>query len=163
MKRPALGSVVFFFAAPGSTAGLMPWLLRRGDPATDTSIAASTAGWLLFAIGLAAVIAAFVQFVREGRGTPAPFAPTERLVVGGLYRWTRNPMYLAVAAMIGGQALAFASVATLWWLAAFMILVWLFVQLYEQPLLRRTYGRQYDDYCQSVPAWWPRLSPWTQP
>ena len=70
-------------------------------------------GLVVVALGLAALVACFVQFVREGRGTPAPIAPTEELVVGGLYRWVRNPMYLAVGAMILGQAVAFASVGVL--------------------------------------------------
>lgn len=107
MKRPTLGSVVFFLIAPGSAAGLVPWLLRSGDHRPSGAAVMQAAGWLVVVLGLVVAIAAFTQFVREGRGTPAPIAPTERLVVGGLYRWTRNPMYEAVAAMIAGQALLF--------------------------------------------------------
>jgi protein-S-isoprenylcysteine O-methyltransferase Ste14 len=72
----------------------------------------------------------------------------------------RNPMYLAVATMILGQAIAFASLAVLVWFALFAVAVVSFVAAYEQPTLRRTYGRSYDAYCRAVSAWWPRLTPW---
>jgi protein-S-isoprenylcysteine O-methyltransferase Ste14 len=151
---------VFFFAAPGTVAGVVPWALTGWDrPAGDWRLT-DQAGAILVGIGLVVVIAAFTQFVREGRGTPAPVAPTERLVVGGLYRFVRNPMYLAVAAMIGGQGLIFQSAAVGVWLVAFMVAVFAFVTTYEQPTLRRTYGASYEAYCRAVPGWWPRLTPW---
>src|SRR5215217_7982138 len=139
--------------------GLVPWLLTGGyaDPAGTPCVAL---GVVLVVLGVAVLVACFVQFVREGRGTPAPVAPTEELVVGGLYRWVRNPMYLAVGAMILGQAVTFASVGVLVWFGLFAVAVVSFVTAYEQPTLRRTYGRSYDDYCRAVPAWWARLTPW---
>jgi protein-S-isoprenylcysteine O-methyltransferase Ste14 len=104
---------------------------------------------------------AFLRFVREGAGTPAPVAPTERLVVGGLYRYVRNPMYLAVLAIIVGQGLAFANPRLL----AYALAVWVafaaFVKLYEEPTLKRRYGEQYEEYRRAVRAWWPRLRGWT--
>ncbi len=160
MRRATLGTTAFFFAAPGTVAGLVPWLLTRWDRPAGGLRVADVLGGGLVAIGLAVVIAAFAQFVREGRGTPAPIAPTEQLVVGGLYRYVRNPMYLAVAAVIGGQALIFQSPAVLAWLLGFMVLVFAFVTAYEQPTLRRTYGAGYEAYCDAVPGWWPRLTPW---
>jgi protein-S-isoprenylcysteine O-methyltransferase Ste14 len=87
-------------------------------------------------------------------------APTERLVVGGLYRYVRNPMHLAVGAVIGGQALIFESAAVLGWLLAFGVAVFTFVTTYEQPTLRQAYGARYEAYCRAVPGWWPRLTPW---
>jgi protein-S-isoprenylcysteine O-methyltransferase Ste14 len=110
--------------------------------------------------GSTLVVAAFVQFVIEGRGTPAPVAPTEALVVGGLYRWVRNPMYLGVAAAIAGQAIAFASLGVALWLALFILAVTTFVMVYEEPTLRETYGTAYDDYAAAVPRWRPRIRPW---
>lgn len=160
MKRAALGTTVFFFLAPGTVAGLVPWWLSGWDRPDGGLRLTDVVGGLLVAVGLVVVIAAFVQFVREGRGTPAPVAPTEQLVVGGLYRYVRNPMYLAVATVIGGQALIFHSAPVLWWLLAFMVLVFTFVSAYEQPTLRRTYGASYEAYCEAVPGWWPRLTPW---
>jgi protein-S-isoprenylcysteine O-methyltransferase Ste14 len=110
-------------------------------------------------IGLALLVAAFAQFVREGRGTPAPVAPTEQLVVHGLYRFVRNPMYLAVGAVIIGQALLFPSLGVLIWAAVFAVAVVIFVKAYEEPILRRRYGEQYTAYCAAVPGWRPRLTP----
>jgi protein-S-isoprenylcysteine O-methyltransferase Ste14 len=150
--------VLFFFAAPGVMAGLVPWLITQyDDPGTTVAV---VSGSLLVAVGLAALVACFVRFVREGRGTPAPVAPTRDLVVGGLYRWVRNPMYLAVAAIILGQAVIFASAGLLVWLAIFGVAVVTFVTAYEEPTLRETYGDSYDAYRAAVPGWWPRLTPW---
>ena len=154
----AWGSALFFLIAPGVVAGVVPWAITRyTDPA---ELPVALFGLVIGALGLAALVACFVQFVREGRGTPAPVAPTEKLVVGGLYRWVRNPMYLAVGTIILGQAVAFASVGVLVWFGVFAVAVVSFVTAYEQPTLRRTYGASYDAYCRAVPAWWPRLTPW---
>jgi protein-S-isoprenylcysteine O-methyltransferase Ste14 len=159
-RRAALGSLVFFLLAPGGTAGLVPWLLTgwRGD----APLWAEVAGGLTSAAGATVVVAAFVQFVVEGRGTPAPVAPTEELVVGGLYRWVRNPMYLGVAAAIAGQALMLASLGVALWLLVFVLAVTAFVRFYEEPTLRRTYGDSYAAYAAAVHRWLPRLRPWDQ-
>ena len=159
MKRAAIGSAIFFVLAPGSTAGLVPWLLtgwRHGDHIGVLDVA----GAVVALAGLVVAVAAFVQFVREGRGTPAPVAPTQELVVGGLYRYVRNPMYVAVASMIAGQAMVFRSVSVLVWLGVFLVAVVSFVTWYEEPTLRRTYGESFDRYRRAVPGWWPRLRPW---
>jgi protein-S-isoprenylcysteine O-methyltransferase Ste14 len=161
VTRAAWGSVLFFMVAPAVVAGVVPWSITRYTNLVDAPVA--VLGLVLVALGLVALVACFVQFVREGRGTPAPIAPTEELVVGGLYRWVRNPMYLAVGAMILGQAVAFASVGVLIWFGLFAVAVVSFVAAYEQPTLRSTYGASYDAYCRAVPAWWPRLTPWAGP
>jgi protein-S-isoprenylcysteine O-methyltransferase Ste14 len=154
----ALGSALFFVIAPGVMAGVVPWLITGyADPAAPPY---AVLGLALVVVGLAALVACFMQFVREGRGTPAPVAPTQELVVGGLYRWVRNPMYLALGAVILGQAVMFTSVGVLVWLGLFGLAVVTFVVAYEQPTLRSTYGASYDAYCRAVPAWWPRLTPW---
>jgi protein-S-isoprenylcysteine O-methyltransferase Ste14 len=157
-RRAALGSLAFFVLAPGSTAGLVPWLLTHwsGSAPAWTRVT----GAVLTAAGAALVAAAFVQFVVEGRGTPAPVAPTEELVVGGLYRWVRNPMYLAVATAIAGQAVMFASLAVGVWLIVFVLAVTAFVRSYEEPTLRRTHGASYAAYTAAVPRWLPRRHPW---
>jgi protein-S-isoprenylcysteine O-methyltransferase Ste14 len=157
-RRAVVGALVFFALAPGTTAGLVPWLLT-GWHHPVVGVTRWVAVTLILA-GFATTAAAFVQFVVEGRGTPAPVAPTEVLVVGGLYRWTRNPMYQAVAAMIGGQALLFSSRPALAWLAIFMLAVWTFVTVHEQPALRQRYGYAYCRYREAVPGWHPRLRPW---
>ena len=98
-----------------------------------------------------------MRFVVEGLGTPAPVAPTEKLVVGGLYRYVRNPMYLAVAATIVGQALVLGRPVLFLYAAVFGAVVWAFVHWYEEPTLRRQFGDEYDAYRREVPGWWPRF------
>jgi protein-S-isoprenylcysteine O-methyltransferase Ste14 len=105
------------------------------------------------------LISAFVRFVREGVGTPAPVAPTEQLVVGGLYRYVRNPMYLAVLSIIVGQGLLLGH-ASLFTYAGVVALAFVsFTRLYEEPTLRRQFGQEYETYRRAVPGWWPRLRP----
>ena len=100
----------------------------------------------------------------DGLGTmaPASIAPTERLVVGGLYRYVRNPMYLAVVAAIIGQALILGQPVLLAYAAAVWVTVASFVRWYEEPTLARQFGEQYQAYRRAVPAWRPRIRPWHQ-
>jgi protein-S-isoprenylcysteine O-methyltransferase Ste14 len=157
--RAAAGSLVFLVLAPGFVAGLVPWLLTGWESA-DPPLALQVLGWLLIAAGAAVVLAAFARFVVEGVGTPAPVAPTERLVVGGLYRHVRNPMYVAVAATIVGQALLLGRPALLLYAALFVATVGAFVRFYEEPVLERRFGADYGVYRAAVPGWRPRLRPW---
>jgi protein-S-isoprenylcysteine O-methyltransferase Ste14 len=156
MRRAALGSLVFLVVAPGVVAGLVPWLLTGWDAADDVPAPLVAAGVLLVAAGAGVLLQAFARFVVEGLGTPAPMAPPEQLVVGGLYRYVRNPMYLAVGATIVGQALILGRPALLLYALAFGAAVWAFVHYYEEPTLTRTYGAEYDAYRRAVPGWWPR-------
>jgi len=156
----AFGSAVFLVVAPGAVAGLVPWLLTgwrsSNPPAPLTAI-----GAVLIALGTGVLLHAFLRFVFEGRGTPAPIAPTERLVVGGLYRHVRNPMYLAVGATIVGQSLLFGRPLLLAYAAVFWIVVAAFVRSYEEPTLSARYGEEYAAYRRAVPGWWPRLRAWS--
>jgi len=154
--RAAVGSIVFLLVAPGVIAGLIPWLLT-GWHAHAYPFVVRVAGAILLAAGVLVLLHAFLRFVLEGVGTPAPVAPTERLVVGGLYRFVRNPMYLAVAAALVGQALLLGRPVLLVEAAAFGAAVVAFVRLYEEPTLRRQFGAEYDEYRAAVPGWWPRL------
>jgi protein-S-isoprenylcysteine O-methyltransferase Ste14 len=154
----AIGSLIFFVIAPGGTAGLVPWLITRWSG--DAPLWAQVAGSGVTVAGTLLVAAAFVQFVLEGRGTPAPVAPTQALVVGGLYRWVRNPMYVGVAGAIAGQAVLFASWGVALWLVAFVVAVTTFVVTYEEPTLRQAYGDSYDAYAKAVHRWLPRVRPW---
>jgi protein-S-isoprenylcysteine O-methyltransferase Ste14 len=157
--RAAAGSLVFLVVAPGVVAGLVPWWLT-GWRAEDAWLPIRIAGLLLLVVGVGVLLDAFARFVVEGVGTPAPVAPTERLVVGGLYRYVRNPMYLAVAATIVGQALFFGQPILLVYAAAFGVVVVAFVRWYEEPTLRRRFGPEYEAYRSAVPGWWPRRTPW---
>jgi protein-S-isoprenylcysteine O-methyltransferase Ste14 len=157
--RAAAGSAVFFVLAPGVVAGLVPWSLTRWraqDPLSHW-MPSRVVGAILVAAGAAVLTHAFARFVAEGTGTPAPVAPTERLVIGGLYRYVRNPMYLAVAATIVGQALLLGRLVLLAYAAAFGAVVAAFVRWYEEPTLRRQFGEEYEAYRRAVPAWWPRI------
>jgi protein-S-isoprenylcysteine O-methyltransferase Ste14 len=153
--RAAVGTVVFLFLAPGVVAGLVPWLLTRWQ-STGPSAWLETLGWLLIGAGVAVVLEAFARFVVEGIGTPAPAVPTEKLVVGGLYRYVRNPMYLAVAGVILGQAAVLGRWSLVFYALLFGVAVWSFVHWYEEPTLRRQFGPAYEEYARTVPGWWPR-------
>jgi protein-S-isoprenylcysteine O-methyltransferase Ste14 len=156
----ALGSALFLIAAPGVVAGMIPWAIT-GWRMEDLLFWGSRAlGGVLIAAGAAVVLHAFGRFAIEGLGTPAPIAPTERLVVGGIYRHVRNPMYLAVGSMISGQALLLGQTELLGYLLAFAALCLGFVHLYEEPTLQRQHGAEYDAYRHAVPRWIPRLRPW---
>ena len=145
--------------APGTMGGLVPFLLT-GWVTHHPPVVVFAFGALLLAAGAAVLLDAFARFVMEGVGTPAPVAPTGRLVVGGLYRYVRNPMYLAVTSTIVGQTLLLGQYWLLAYAALFLVVTMAFVSLYEEPTLRRQFGAQYDAYRTAVPGWWPRLRPW---
>jgi protein-S-isoprenylcysteine O-methyltransferase Ste14 len=160
--RAAAGTLVFLALAPGVVAGLVPWWLTRWQVREPLPywLPLRVAGLVLVAAGVAVLLEAFARFVVEGLGTPVPLAPTEHLVVGGLYRYVRNPMYLAVGATIVGQALLLGRPVLLLYAAAFALAVVAFVRWYEEPTLARQFGDQYERYRRGVPAWWPRREPW---
>ena len=157
--KAALGSLAFLILAPGVVAGLIPWLITDWSPLPPVGLpgALRWAGLIPIAAGLVVVLDAFARFAWDGLGTPAPVAPTRTLVVSGFYRFVRNPMYIAVAALIFGQAVLFAS----WGVALYGVVVAAafvsFVPLYEEPTLRRAYGEEYAAYCAATPRWIPRF------
>ena len=165
MRRSAaaVGSAVFFVVAPGVVAGLVPWLISGWQVAASMSrfaIIRMTLGAVLLIVAVVVLVRAFARFVGEGGGTPAPVAPTERLVVGGDYRFVRNPMYLAVVTAVLGQAMIFGSLALLLYALTVWAIMAAFVRWYEEPLLLERYGDQYQRYRRAVRAWMPRLHPW---
>jgi protein-S-isoprenylcysteine O-methyltransferase Ste14 len=154
----AVESAVFLFVAPGVVAGWIPWQLTRwrlGPPLLDGR-ASRAMGVLMILAGVPVLLESVARFAFVGRGTPAPIVPTERLVVSGLYRYVRNPMYLAVVSVVFGQALLFGSRELLGYGALIWIAFHLFVLFYEEPTLRRRYGDAYVAYRSAVPRWWPR-------
>jgi protein-S-isoprenylcysteine O-methyltransferase Ste14 len=160
----AAGSLAHFVLQPGLVAGLVPWWLTGWQvrhPAPSWAwVPLRVAGLALLAAGAVALVHAFVRFVVEGVGTPAPITPTQRLVVGGPYRFVRNPMYLAVTAAIVGQALVLGQPGLLLYAAAVGGVMAAFAHGYEEPTLQRRFGAQYEAYRRAVPAWWPRRHPW---
>jgi len=154
----AAGSSLFFAMAPGVVAGVIPWWITgwEGAPA---SMGWRVVGAVVTACGAAVLVHAFARFVREGVGTPAPVAPTRHLVVGGLYRWVRNPMYIAVVSCVLGQAGIFGSGALVAYAAVLMVTFFSFVRLYEEPKLEGQFGADYAAYRSAVPGWFPRARP----
>jgi protein-S-isoprenylcysteine O-methyltransferase Ste14 len=153
-----LGTIVFVLVVPGTFLVLVPrWITgwHLAPPLLGTA-ATRALGVLLIVAGLPLFLSFLGRFVWEGRGTPAPVAPPERLVVGGPFRWTRNPGYVAAIAIVVGQGLLFASLALLAYAAIVAFVFHVFVIVYEEPTLRRTFGAEYDAYCRRVPRWLPR-------
>jgi len=112
-------------------------------------------GMFLAATGAVLAVSCILTFALVGRGTPAPFDPPRRLVVRGPYRFVRNPMYIGAALAMTGAALYYQSVALLGYVAVFLLVSYLFVVAYEEPTLRRTFGKDYEAYCAKVGRWWP--------
>jgi protein-S-isoprenylcysteine O-methyltransferase Ste14 len=157
--RAAVGSLLFLFVEPGVVAGLVPWWLT-GWKVAHPPLIISVLGCVILAAGVAVLLHAFVRFVIEGVGTPAPVAPTRHLVIGGLYRYIRNPMYVAVALTIIGQAMVLGRPVLLLYAVVFGVAVGSFVHFYEQPTLTRQFGAEYEAYRAAVPPWLPRRRPW---
>ncbi len=157
-----LGSMVFLLIAPGTAAGLVPWWISRwrvqapllGFPVLRI------VGALLIIASIPVLLDSFGRFALQGLGTPAPVFPTRHLVVSGLYRHVRNPIYVAVESTIVGEGLFFGNLRLLEYGALVWLGFHLFVLAYEEPKLRATFGAEYEAFCAHVPRWLPRLRPW---
>ena len=115
---------------------------------------------MLITVGVIGLLDSFVRFAVQGVGTPAPVFPTRHLVVTGLYRYVRNPMYVAVVSTILGQGLILGNVTLLEYGGLVWLLFHLFVLVYEEPTLRASFGSEYKLFCTEVPRWIPRFTPW---
>ncbi len=157
-----IGSLVFLVIAPGFVTGLIPWWLCQWQMKTPffgfTFV--RIVGVVLFVPGAIGLLDSFARFPLQGLGTPSPVLPTKHLVVTGLYRYVRNPMYVAVASLIFGQGLFFGSPRVLEYGCVVCLLFHLFVLLYEEPTLKASFGEEYKTYCSYVRRWLPRLTPW---
>jgi protein-S-isoprenylcysteine O-methyltransferase Ste14 len=158
--KAIVGSALFFVAAPVVVAGFVPWWithweLRRAFLGVEQT---RIIGVVLIIAGALGLLDAFARFALQGLGTPAPIAPTRNLVVTGLYRYVRNPMYVAVVTVIFGQSVLFADWHLLLYGAVCWIVCHLFVITYEEPTLRRTFAEEYETYRSNVPRWIPRLT-----
>ena len=162
---PIVGSFVFFWVAPASIAGWLPYMLSgwRIHPPLLGVPAGRIVGGVIAVVGAAGLVECFARFAIKGRGTPAPIAPTEYFVASGLYRHVRNPMYVGVVTVIVGQALVLGSVALLEYAGVVWLAFHVFVRVYEEPTLRRRFGSPYEVYRTNVPRWWPRMKPWSDP
>ncbi len=150
-------TALFTIVVPGTVAGYIPWRLRN-----DTNVRINGAGeWsavVIIAVGVAIYIyTAFWGFALLGGGTPAPIAPTQTLVVKGLHRYVRNPMYIGVALVIAGQAWLFRSEHIAIYSILMLLTAHTFVILYEEPTLKKQFGEEYDHYRARVPRWIPKV------
>jgi protein-S-isoprenylcysteine O-methyltransferase Ste14 len=158
------GSAIFLVIAPGTVMILVPWWISHWH------IAAPLLGFspfrvigaLLMVAGLPVLLDSFARFALQGLGTPAPIAPPSHLVVTGLYRYVRNPMYVAGVLIISGQGLFFGNLQVLEYVLVVWLLFHLFVLFYEEPVLHRKFGAEYDEFRANVRRWVPRLRPWKQ-
>jgi protein-S-isoprenylcysteine O-methyltransferase Ste14 len=153
-----LRSVFFTFLLPGTVTVLIPYWLTssRGAGGLSSYPALRYLGFPLIVIGAAGLLWCIWEFFSEGRGTIAPIDPAKHLVVRGLYRYVRNPMYVAVVMTLIGEALFFGSTPVLIEAGVFIVLAHLFVVSYEEPTLRRQFGESYERYSQTVGRWIPR-------
>lgn len=154
-----LGTIVFTLTVPATVIVLIPYLVTKWNlrpPILGTGLTRAL-GVALIALAAPLFFRFLAGFVREGHGTPAPIAPTAHLVVGGPFQWSRNPGYVAVIALVVGQALVLGSASLLAYASLLALAFHGFVVVYEEPTLRRQFGAAYEGYCRVVPRWLPRL------
>jgi protein-S-isoprenylcysteine O-methyltransferase Ste14 len=152
-----LKTAVFTVLAPGIVAGYVPWRLRQSS-VVMVGGPQRWAAFLVIALGCAIYLhTAFWGFAMIGGGTPAPIAPTKRLVVQGLHRFVRNPMYIGVLLIVAGQAWLFWSRSLFLYTAVLWLAFHLFVLTYEEPTLRKQFGESYERYRVAVPRWIPKI------
>jgi protein-S-isoprenylcysteine O-methyltransferase Ste14 len=152
-----LKTMLFTLIVPGTVTVLIPrWLLASFPPWPLPLGIFSFAGLLLLLLGAAIYLWCAWDFTFSGKGTPAAFDPPKELVVKGLYRYVRNPMYLGILAVLLGEACWFAAGRLLVYALIVAVSFHLFVTLYEEPHLRKKFGATYRNYCAAVPRWFPR-------
>jgi protein-S-isoprenylcysteine O-methyltransferase Ste14 len=154
----ALRSLLWTILLPGVVAGYVPWrFFGLGRTPFDLTSPTQLLGLVCIGLGVVLLAACIFEFAWSGRGTLSPADPPRHLVVRGLYRYVRNPMYLSVTMILLGEALAVHSVAlTIYW-AIWFAAANIFVLCYEEPALRRRFGSSYNEYTQQVRRWIPRF------
>lgn len=155
----AARSLLWVVLLPGVVGGYIPWWLFHFRLDGITLNALSIVGLAFMTAGVALLATCVWEFARSGRGTLSPVDPPRHLVVRGLYRYVRNPMYLAVTSIVLGEAMIARSRDLVVYWAVFFLVANIFVMGYEEPNLRRRFGTSYDEYTRKVGRWIPRLSP----
>ena len=153
----ALKTLIFSILVPGTVAGIIPWLLLQGSGNLVLRIPSVwMIGLLPLLLGVGIYLWCAGAFTFIGKGTPAPIDAPKILVVQGLYRWVRNPMYVAVLSVVIGEAILFRSIL----LVGYALVLWgvfhMFVVFVEEPSLRSQFGASYETYFRTVPRWLPR-------
>jgi len=160
MAWALLKTAVFTMIVPGTVGGYVPYLLTRDRPWQSPPVLVWFAAIPLLAFGLALYLSGAWRFAVDGLGTPSPVDPPRALVVRGPYRFTRNPMYVAVASVIASETLIAGSLTLAVYGASIFACFFLFVVLYEEPVLRTKFGPSYDSYRAAVPRWIPSVTSW---
>jgi protein-S-isoprenylcysteine O-methyltransferase Ste14 len=158
----ALKSVLFFIFVPGLLLGYLPYSIALSDAPLFVPGPLAYLAFLLWPTGSAMILWCFWDFTFTGRGTPAPFDPPRELVVSGLYRYTRNPIYAGGLLVLLGWAVWSPSLPLLVAPLLFFAVAHLFVLAYEEPTLQRKFGTSYENYLREVPRWIPRSRPATK-
>lgn len=159
--RSIIVSLLFtLLGGPALVLVLIPWWITRfrlpdGELTFQIGIAS-----VLIGVGLIPLFESIIRFVVRGRGTLMPAVPTERLVVSGLYRYVRNPMYIGVVTALVGETLLFRRPQMLLYVMTAWVIMHLFVCLYEEPKLAATFPENFPAFRANVPRWLPRLTPW---
>jgi protein-S-isoprenylcysteine O-methyltransferase Ste14 len=155
-----LRTLIFTVFVPGTVTVLVPYLLlsANGYPVRLELGSLWTLGLVPILLGVAIYLWCAWDFTSSGRGTPAPIDPPRELVVRGLYRFVRNPMYVGVLLVLVGEAVLFRSASLLIYAVLLMVAFHLFVVLYEEPTLGQRFGESYERYRNAVPRWIPRIA-----
>ena len=154
-----LRTILFTVLVPGTVLGLVPFALAAGTKGRRIDLGtAYLMGFTLLLPGMAIIIWCFIDFVRRGRGTPAPYDPPRKLVVVGLYTYVRNPQYVGVVLVVLSEAILFGRIFLFGYAVFLAIGYHLFVRFYEEPTLRRRFGEEYLQYCAAVSRWLPHRS-----
>jgi len=163
-RMTILKSALFTILVPGTVVVVVPRAILSGaNGHRSPSLGLLIGGAVVFLAGLALYLICLAGFVRHGHGTPSPTDPPRRLVVRGPYRYSRNPMYLAVLSMVFGEAACFGSLPLGLYAAILTLAFHVFVIRYEEPTLARLYGADYKAYRRSVPRWFGRRPPRRRP
>lgn len=156
-------------ALPFLVAVLMPIWIARGNSVrlalvtTMPQLLVQIAGLGLLLIGLWLFVSSLRRFMRDGKGTLAPWDPPSQLVIRGPYRYVRNPMISGVLFVLFGEALMLLSGPHFQWALIFLVVNFIYIPLFEEQQLKRRFGEPYMEYCRHVPRLVPRLRPWTPP
>ncbi len=158
MKR-ILKILFFMTIGPGSIIVFIPCLIIAFlGPSGFYKIKPQYFGIIPVLIGLAMSLWCFFDFILIGKGTPVPIDPPKKLVIVGMYRFVRNPMYIGILFLLFGEAIFFKSFVLLGYTACVYCLFHIFIIGFEEPMLKTKFGKEYEDYCNIVPRWLIRFS-----
>jgi len=155
---PYIKTLLFTIVAPGTVAGVIPYYFITGIEVFAFSMGMFRfLGLVFMAVGFVGYLWCGFDFAHRGQGTPAPIDPPKKLIIVGLYKYVRNPMYVSIGSLLIGETIFFENAVIL----AYMLCLWLifhsFVVLYEEPTLKKLFGSEYEQYCKEVSRWIPNL------